>query len=60
VTWLDASGLPYKPVHGKGGEFLWYLVKMQNGSWMRPDASFWMTFTFFDTEKLSEIDAGQD
>jgi len=60
VAWLDANGLPYKPVHDKGGEFLWYLVRMQNGSWMRPHAGFWMTFGFDAAERLSEISAGQD
>lgn len=59
VAWLDARGLPYKPVDGKGGEF-WYLVRMPNGSWMRPNAGLWMTFRFDDAERLSEISAGQD
>jgi hypothetical protein len=60
VAWLDARGLPYKPVHGKGGEFLWYLVRMPNGSRMQPNASLWMTFSFDGAERLSEIRAGQD
>jgi hypothetical protein len=61
VAWLDARGLPYKAVHDKGGErFLWYLVRMPNGSWMWPNAGLWMTFNFDAAERLSEISAGQD
>jgi hypothetical protein len=33
---------------------------MPNGSWMWPNAGLWMTFTFDDAERLSEISAGQD
>jgi hypothetical protein len=61
VAWLDARALPYQPVYGKDGrEFLWYLVRMPNGSWMRPNAGLWMTFSFDAAERLSEISAGQD
>ena len=61
VAWLEAKGLPYTPVYDKGGEsFLWYLVRMPNGSWMRPNAGLWMTFNFHGAERLSEIRAGDD
>jgi hypothetical protein len=60
VAWLEARGLPYEPVHDKGGEFLWYLVRMSNGSWMWPNAGLWMTFEFDDAGRLSKISAGQD
>jgi len=61
VAWLDARGLTYRPVYDKGGEtLLWYLVRMQNGSWMRPSASFWMTLNFHGAERLSGISAGED
>ena len=60
VSWLDARGLPYKSVNGKGGEFLWYLVRMPNASWMEPKAGIWMTFSFHGGERLLEISAGQD
>ncbi len=60
-TWLDARGLPYNPVYGKDGKsFLWYLVRKQNGSWMRPNAGLWMTFNFYGAERLSEISVGED
>jgi hypothetical protein len=61
VAWLDARGLPYEPVYDKGGErFLWYLVRMPNGSWMQPNAGLWMTFNFDAAERLSGVSAGQD
>jgi hypothetical protein len=60
VAWLDARGLQYEPVYGKGGEFVWYLVRMTNGSRMRPTAHFWMQFNFDAGERLSEVSAGQE
>ena len=61
AAWLDARGLPYTPVYDKAGEsFLWYLVRMPNGSWIRPNAGLWMTFNFHGTERLSEISAEED
>ena len=61
AAWLDARRLQYKAVHDKGGErFLWYLVRMPNGSRMRPNAGLWMTFDFDAAERLSEISAGLD
>lgn len=59
-AWLEKSGLPYEPVQGKGGEFLWFLVRMKNGSWMRPHAGLWMTLNFDAAERLTRISAGQD
>ena len=60
-AWLDYRELPYKPVYDKGGKlFLWYLVRMPNGSWMQPNAGLWMTFDFDAAGRLSEITAGQD
>ena len=60
VAWLDARALPYHPVYDKAGrKFLWYLVRMPNGSWMQPNAGLWMTFRF-EADRLSEISAGQD
>jgi hypothetical protein len=60
VAWLDARGLPYEPVRGKAGEFLWYLVRMPNGSRMQPNARLWMQFSFDAAGRLSKISAGQD
>jgi hypothetical protein len=60
VAWLDARGLPYELVHDKVGGGFWYLVRMQNGSWMWPHAGLWMTFDFDDGKWLSGISAGQD
>ncbi|MGL6075321.1 MAG: hypothetical protein ACRC8S_14280 [Fimbriiglobus sp.] len=60
-AWLDARGLPYMAVYDKGGEsFLWYLVRMPNPSWMRPNAGLSMTFYFHGAGGLSEISARED
>ena len=60
-AWLEGRSLPYEPVYDKSGKsFLWYLVRMPNGSWMRPDAILRMTFYFKGTERLSEISASED
>jgi hypothetical protein len=60
VAWLDAHGLPYEPVYGKAGQFIWYLVRMPNGSRMRPNARLWMQFSFDAGGRLALIGAGQD
>lgn len=60
VAWLDARGLPYKPMYDKGRErFICYLVRMPNGCWMWPNRGLWMMFRF-EANRLSEISAGQD
>lgn len=60
-AWLNANGLPYQPVYSKDGKrLLWYLVRMQNGSWVEPHASLHMTFYFDAAERLSDIAAGRD
>lgn len=59
-AWLDARGFRFQTVHGKGGEFARYLVRMRNGSWLRPDASFWVAIDFDPAERLSGISGRQD
>ena len=61
ASWLENRGLSWRPVYDKGGQELkWYLVRMENGSWMEPGASFWMTFDFDCEEKLERISAEAD
>ena len=61
VAWLEARGLPYEPVYDKSGKsFRWYLVRMPNGSWMKPNADLWMTFEFNSAERLDDISASED
>lgn len=60
MAWLDARGLPYRRVHDKVGGGFWYLVRMPNGSWMRPHDGLWMTFYFDSAGGVSEISGGQD
>ena len=61
ASWLETRSLPWHSVYDKGGQELqWYLVRMENGSWMEPGASFWMTFDFDREEKLERINAEAD